>query len=389
MKTKSELADVIRLFGKELFANESLSPDQTKALFDIVQCRTASLGGLEEACDCCGIIRYSYNSCGNRHCPKCQLAKQIKWIDKLINKTLPVRHYHIVFTVPHCLNNICLWNNKLYYKILFSAVWRTLHSFGYTHYGVESGAVAVLHTWGQNLTLHPHIHCLVPAAGYSLNGTWKNIGINGKYLYPIHQLSTAFKYKFLKSLELALLREAMQHGFNTIIDTAYKKDWVIYCEPSMADADHVIRYLGQYTHRVAIANRNITNITDTHVQFIAKDYRDKAKKKPSKLTGVEFLRRFCQHILPNRFVKIRYYGIYNATTKRNLQLQFKQPTIDDIQKQQIIKKETTAELIKRILDIDITKCPVCKKGTLHKIKEIPRIRSPNNHLPSLLVSFLV
>ncbi len=389
MKTEFELADIIRLFGKELFTKETLSPDQIKALFDIVQCRTASLGGHEEACDCCGIIRYSYNSCGNRHCPKCQLAKQIKWIDKLIDKTLSVRHYHIVFTVPHCLNDICLWNNKLYYKILFSAVWRTLHSFGYTHYGVESGAVAVLHTWGQNLALHPHIHCLVPAAGYTLNGTWKNIGVNGKYLYPIHQLSSSFKYKFLKSLELALLKEGLLQGFNNHIDTAYKKDWVVYCEPSMADADHVIRYLGQYTHRVAISNRNITNITDTHVQFIAKDYRDKAKKKPANLTGIEFLRRFCQHILPRRFVKIRYYGIYNATTKRSLQLQFKQPTIEDIQKQQIIKTETTAECIKRILDIDITKCPVCKKGTMHKIKEIPRIRSPNNHLPSLLVSLLV
>lgn len=387
-KKEFELTDVIRQFGKELLDKEKLSPIQTKALFDIMQCRTASLGGHKEACDCCGIVRYSYNSCRNRHCPKCQLAKQIQWIDKLIDRTLPARHYHIVFTVPHCLNNICLWNDKLYYKILFKTMWHTLRSFGYTHYGVESGAVAVLHTWGQNLTLHPHLHCLVPAAGYNLKGKWKNIGINNKYLYPVHQLSESFKYKFLKSLEMALYKQGYLQGFDSLINMAYNKKWVVYCEPSMADAEHVIRYLGQYTHRVAISNQNIINITGTHVEFITKDYRDKAKKKPARLTGVEFLRRFCQHVLPKRFVKIRYYGIYNATTKRNLQLQFQKPTIDNIIKQKILKNETTVDCIKRILGIDITLCPVCKQGTMHKIKTIPRTRSPDNNLPFLLVSLL-
>lgn len=389
MKTKHELADVVRKFGKELLQKESLSPVQIKALFDIVQCRTALLGGHEEACDCCGTVRYSYNSCGNRHCPKCQFAKQVKWIDKLIDRTLPIKHYHVVLTVPHCLNNLCLWNNKLFYKILFSAMWRTLHSFGYSHYGVESGAIAVLHSWGQNLSLHPHLHCLVPAAGYTLKGTWKHIGIDGKYLYPVHQLSSCFKDKFLKSMELALLKEGCLNGFATVINKAWNKNWVVYSEPSMAGSEHVIQYLGQYTHRVAISNQNITNITDTHVEFIAKDYRDKAKKKPARLTGFEFLRRFCQHILPTQFVKIRYFGIYNGTTKRNLKLQFTQPAIDTIEKQKLIAHETTADCLKRVLGIDITRCPVCKKGTMHKISEIPRIRSPNQHIPSLLVAHLV
>jgi hypothetical protein len=389
VKPKYELAEVVRRFGKGLLLKENLSPIQNKTLFDIIQCRTASLGGHEQACDCCGSIRYSYNSCGNRHCPKCQLAKQVKWIDKLIDRTLPIKHYHIVFTVPHCLNNICLWNNKLYYKILFGAVWNTLHSFGYTHFGVESGAVAVLHTWGQNLSLHPHVHCLVPAAGYSLNGKWKNIGINGKYLYPVQQLSSCFKDKFLKSLKRQLLKDGKIIGFAAMIDAAWNKKWNVHSEPSLAGPDHVIRYLGQYTHRVAISNRNITNITHTHVEFIAKDYREKAKKKPKKLSGYEFLRRFCQHILPERFVKIRYFGIYNATTKRNLQLQFKQQTIDDIEKQKSTAHETAVECIRRIIGIDVTKCPACKIGTMQKIREVPRIRSPGKHLPSLLASFLV
>ena len=389
MRAKYELAETVRRFGKDLIQKESLSPIQTKTLFDIVQCRTASLGGHEQACDCCGSVRYSYNSCGNRHCPKCQLAKQIKWIDKLTARTLPIKHYHIVFTVPHCLNTICLWNNKLYYKILFSAVWRTLHSFGYSHYGVESGAVAVLHSWGQNLSLHPHIHCLVPAAGYSLNGNWKNIGVNGKYLYPVLQLGSCFKDKSLKTLERALLEEGKPNGFSSAIDAAWDKNWNVHCEPSLAGPEHVIRYLGQYTHRVAISNRNITNITDTHVEFIAKDYRDKAKKKPKKLSGLEFLRRSCQHILPGHFVKIRYFGIYNATTKRSLQLQFIQPDIDSIEKQKITQHETTVDCLNRVLGINVALCPVCRKGTMHNIKEIPRIRSPNLNLPTLLSSLLV
>ena len=389
MKPKFELAQVVRRFGKELLQKESLSPIQTKTLFDIVQCRTAHLGGHEQACDCCGSVRYSYNSCGNRHCPKCQLAKQVKWTDKLIDRTLPIKHYHIVFTLPHCLNNICLWNNRLYYKILFSAVWHTLHSFGYTHYGVESGAVAVLHTWGQSLSLHPHIHCLVPAAGYALNGTWKNIGINGKYLYPVQQLSSCFKDKFLKSLKRALLEKGKLYGFSSAINTAWNKNWNVHSEPSLAGSDHVIRYLGQYTHRVAISNQSIINISGTHVKFIAKDYRENAKKKPARLTGHEFLRRFCQHILPEHFVKIRYFGIYNATTRRNLEVQFKNPSIDDIEKKQVVKNETAVECLKRVLGVDVTLCPVCKTGTMHKFKEIPRIRSPGNHLPSLLLSLLV
>lgn len=388
MRTKFELADVVRKFGKQLSEQEKLAPWQIKALFNIVQCRTAALGWHEEACDCCGTVRYSYDSCGNRHCPKCQAAKQAAWVEKLIEKTLPVKHFHIVFTVPHCLNAIYLWNGSMYLKILFSAVWRTLHSFGYTHYTVESGAVAVLHTWGQNLSLHPHIHCLVPAAGYSISGKWKNIGNNGIYLYPIHQLSQAFKGKFLDSLKRELRKTDMLSGFDALIQKAYATDWVVHSEPSMANAEHVTRYLGQYTHRVAISNNRILNITNTHVTFIAKDYRDKAKLKPVTLEGVEFLRRFCLHILPPYFVKIRHYGIYNATTKRNLDLQFVPKIISVIEKMTKPHRETAQECIKRITGYDVYLCPVCKKGTMHKIKELPRIRSPNNHLPTLLIAEL-
>lgn len=276
VRSKFELADVIRRFGKELTQQEKLSPEQTKALFNIVRCRTASLGGHRELCDCCGATGYSYNSCGDRHCPKCLWAKQALWIEKLVESTLRVKHYHIIFTVPHCLNTICLWNNRMFYKVLFDAVWKTLHSFGYTHYGVESGAVAILHTWGENLSLHPHIHCIVPAAGYAINGTWKNIGAQGKYLYPVHQLSETFKGKFLDSLKRKLRKCVMLSSFDAYIQQAYEKPWVVFSEASMAKAEHVIRYLGQYTHRVAISNQRILNVTDTHVTFVTKNYKDNA-----------------------------------------------------------------------------------------------------------------
>jgi len=389
MKIKLELADVVRRFGKQLINQENLSPQQIKALFNIVQCRTASLGGHEEICDHCHEIHYSYNSCGDRHCPKCQSTKQAIWVEELTKTTLAVKHYHIIFTVPHCLNKICLWNNSMYYNLLFKAVWKTLHSFGYTHYGVESGAIAVLHTWGQNLSLHPHIHCIVPAVGYSIKGQWKYLDKYKNYLYPVHQLSNTFKGKFLDSLKRELIKLNVLNGFNTNIQKALNTKWVVHCEPSLASADHVIGYLGQYIHRVAITNQRIRNITDTHVTFIAKDYRDKAQNKPVNLEGVEFLKRFCLHVLPKRFVKIRRYGIYNATTIRNLDLNFaseQKPDIEQLQKPR--EKETTLDKIKRLTGIDIGLCPYCKKGKMHKVREIPRIRSPGKHLPTLLALHL-
>jgi len=386
-KNNFELADVVLRFGKQLLSKYHLSPQQIKVLNNIVQCRTSFLGGHEEQCDHCGNIRYSYNSCGDRHCPKCQNTKQAIWVEKLIQATLPVKHYHIIFTVPHSLNDICLWNDKMYYKILFNAVRKTLHSFGYSHYGVETGAIVTLHSWGQNITLHPHIHCIVPAVGFSLKGEWKNIGKDGKYLYPVHQLSDTFKGKFLDSLKRELRGAKMYDAFNAHIQKAYSTNWVVHSESSLASADHVIHYLGQYTHRVAITNQRIININDTHVTFIAKDYRDRAQKKPVTIKGVEFLRRFCMHILPKRFVKIRRFGIYNSTTKRNLDLQFTTEQKPDIE--QLIKpNESSVERIKRLTGFDIGLCPSCKKGRMYVIDEIPRIRDPPKHLPTILFSRL-
>lgn len=379
MRTKYELADAVKLFGASLLANFKVTPLQLKVLRKIAICRSAVLGGHEEACDNCGNIRYSYNSCGDRHCPKCQAAKQAFWIEDLLKSTLPVKHYHIVFTVPHQLNAICLHNQRMYYSLLFSALWNTLRSFGYSDFGVETGAVAVLHTWGQNLSLHPHVHCIVPAAGYTLDGKWKNIGHSGKYLYSVHQLSEAFKGKFLDSLKRSLRKLGELSLFNDQIQQAYKTKWVVHSEPSLASAEHVVRYLGQYTHRVAITNQRILNISDGKVKFIAKDYRDGAIKKPFTLDGVEFLRRFTMHILPSRFVKIRRYGIYNHTVIRNLELQFvpeEKPDIDTLIKHKALP-ETNMQRFERLTGVKPCQCPVCKTGKMVSVQELPRIRAPD------------
>lgn len=380
MRTRFELADVVKLFGNDLCDNYKINPIQAKVLNKIVQCRTASLGGHEDKCDCCSETRYSYNSCGDRHCPKCQAAKQAFWIDDLIQTTLPIKHYHIIFTIPHCLNKICLLNQKWFYSKLFEAVWSTLKTFGYTHFGVESGAICVLHTWGQNLSLHPHIHCIVPAAGYSLQGNWKNIGETGNFLYPVHQLSKMFCGKFMDYIKRWLKKQNLLDEFDPLIQKAWEKKWVVHCEPSLAKAEHVVKYLGQYTHRVAITNQRILNIKNEKVTFIAKDYRDRAVRKPVSLDGTEFLRRFCMHILPLRFVKIRRYGIYNSTVKKNLDLKFvPEHKPDIIQKKTIksLKDETTQERFLRLTGIDVYKCPFCKKGRMHPIKELPPIRAPD------------
>ena len=379
MRTKYELADAIRLFGDALEQRYALTRVQMGVMEKIAQCRTAALGGHEEICDECSSVRYSYNSCGDRHCPKCQSSKQAIWIDELIQCTLPVKHYHIIFTVPHQLNVIALHNARMFYDLLFKAVWQTLRTFGYSKYGVESGAVAVLHTWGQNLSLHPHLHCIVPTAGYTLKGEWKMVGGNGRYLYPVQQLSMSFKARFLDSLKRSLRKAQELDLFKEKISQAYQTAWVVYCEPALAKAEHVVKYLGQYTHRVAITNQRIIHINKNKVTFLAKDYRDGGSKKPVTLDGVEFLRRFAMHILPRRFIKIRRYGIYNPSVKRNLALKF---TVNDKNSvdgniNQSKSTESTLERIERLTGINPCECPFCKKGKMIRTRNLPRIRSPD------------
>ena len=363
-----EVAQVIEQFGDDFVKEHHLNTWTTRTLNALKICRTAALGGHKDRCNNCGKIRISYDSCRNRHCPKCQGSKQAFWIEDVSKRIMDTKYFHVVFTVPDQLNTICLLDSKRFYSILFRSVWQSLRTFGYTHYGVESGALAILHTWGQNLSLHPHIHCLVPAAGIDLFGNMKKISKKGKYLYPVKKMSIEFRSNMMKQLKKQLRVNNQLSKYQSLIDKVWAKDWVVYSEPSFADADRVIKYLGQYTHRVAINNHRIQNIDQKYVSFFYKDYADGEKRKLTKLTGIEFLRRFCMHILPKGLVKVRYYGILSNRYSKQTTM-YRKP-------QTVIKNETTQGRILRLTGFDVCQCPFCKKGQMKTIEIIPRIRSP-------------
>lgn len=373
-----ELAHIIDRFGQHFVQRYKPNSYILRSLNAIAQCRTSELGGHACACDCCGTIHISYNSCRNRHCPKCQGSKQALWADGLIHSTLPVRHYHIVFTLPHELNDICLLDSVAFYNRLFSCAWDTLRSLGYARFGVETGAVCVLHTWGQNLNLHPHLHCIVPAEGLSLSGNWKHIGKDGKYLFPVAKLSAGFRSHFMKRLKTWLIKQNLLTKYQKVIDTAWQKPWGVHSQPSLAKPEHVIGYLANYTHRVAITNGRILNITGKDVSFMHKDYTNNAKLLPITLDGVEFLRRFCLHILPKKFVKIRRFGVYSSRHKA-LVIKLRPKTAETI----IRQKEDYLDRLFRVIGFDFTICPVCKHGKLVRFNELPRVRSPVNFYSSI------
>ncbi len=371
MRTGFEIASVIKRYGAAFRMQHSPNNFQLTVLNALQQCRTAELGGHKDKCDNCGTEHYSYNSCGNRHCPKCQLARQMLWAEDRMRDSLNVKHFHIVFTVPDELNPVCLADSLFFYESLFSCVKETLCAFGYSHYGVETGAICVLHTWGQNLSLHPHIHCIVPAVGITPRGQLKEIGNQGKYLYPVRQLSVAFRGKLLERLKRNLKKKNRLPEFQPIINLCYAKPWVIHSQPSLGNARQVVNYLGQYTHRVAISNTRIKNIDLNGVTFSYKDYRDNANQKLMTLTGVEFLRRFALHILPRGFVKIRYFGILTSAYRQQVESLKTKPDIFQL-------TETKPERIARLTGHHPCKCSKCKTGTMIPVEIIPRIRSPDN-----------
>ncbi len=371
MRTGFEIASVIKRYGAAFRMQHSPNNFQLTVLNALQQCRTAELGGHKDKCDNCGTEHYSYNSCGNRHCPKCQLARQMLWAEDRMRDSLNVKHFHIVFTVPDELNPVCLADSLFFYESFFSCVKETLCAFGYSHYGVETGAICVLHTWGQNLSLHPHIHCIVPAVGITPRGQLKEIGNQGKYLYPVRQLSVAFRGKLLERLKRNLKKKNRLPEFQPIINLCYAKPWVIHSQPSLGNARQVVNYLGQYTHRVAISNTRIKNIDLNGVTFSYKDYRDNANQKLMTLTGVEFLRRFALHILPRGFVKIRYFGILTSAYRQQVESLKTKPDIFQL-------TETKPERIARLTGHHPCKCSKCKTGTMIPVEIIPRIRSPDN-----------
>lgn len=376
-KSSSELADVFAMHGMQYRLDHKLPRQHLNTLFAIENCRKPVLGGHINKCDNCGHEVITYNSCRNRHCPKCQTINRLKWVDKLSANLLPVRHFHIVFTIPSELNRLVLVNQKCMYDILFKAASQSLITLArdHRHLGVQTGLIAVLHTWGQNLMDHPHLHTIVPAGGWSeMNQYWKASG--RKFFIPVKVISELFKGKFLAMLKQARNEGTLkfegeikpllqQKNFQALIDLLYdkKKKWVVYTNPSLKNSAQIINYLGRYTHRVAISNDRILNIDDESVTFKWKDYKDNANQKIMKLPAQEFIRRFLLHVLPKAFCKIRYYGIYAVRNQQAGLLKCRK-VLGQVLAKPKLQGLSWHEALMKITGHNVLLCPVCKKGNM-------------------------
>jgi hypothetical protein len=336
-----------------------LTIHQQKTLRAIAQCRTAALGGHIDACDACGNISISYNSCRNRHCPKCQGHKRKEWIQKREADLLPCTYYHVVFTLPGQLNTLALQQPAMIYDALFKAVWLTLNQFG-NNAAVQLGMIAVLHTWGQNLSLHPHLHCIVPGGGISKNGQWRKQLRSNKYLFSVKALSKVFRAKYVQQLRANGIDD------KTLIESLFQTPWVVYAKRPFGGPQQVIEYLGRYTHKVAISNHRLQTVTNTAVTFSYKDYKAGGAVKQMTLSNEEFTRRFAQHILPYRFVRIRYYGILSSSWKRGKLQQLQSRLM-------VVRSEAPVKTFLR-------KCPCCKTGTLITIEVFGKRGPPKHYL---------
>lgn len=369
-----ELQDIFRRYAGEYIKSRKLAPVQLKAIRDIISCRTNVLGAHIDRCDECGFEKISYNSCRNRHCPKCQAFAKEDWLNRQKQNLLGCPYFHIVFTVPSELNMIFYQNQRQMYSLLFKAASETLLELcaDKKYLGAKPGITAVLHTWGQNLSYHPHLHCIVTGGGLTDLNSW--IGSSKKFFLPVKVLSRKFRGKFLHYLKqenLSLNGSAdylnNPSDFDRLLAKLYKTDWVLYCKPPFGGAEKVIEYLGRYTHRVAISNNRILSDKDGDISFKWKDYRDGNKQKIMTLSANEFIRRFLLHILPPGFRKIRHFGIFASRNKtKHIALcrklapaKFK------------TKPETTEQRLTRIFGAGWNLCPIC--GTGHLSRASPAI----------------
>ena len=325
-----EVADILRAHGDDYRAGHPVSPEQAAVLRRLTACRTAALGGHVDSCDACGTVRVSYNSCRDRHCPKCQTRRQVTWVESRLARLLPVPYFHVVFTLPEQLQPLGLKNRRVLYSLLFRAASETLMELAADprRLGAQLGVTAVLHTWGQNLLFHPHLHCVVTGGGLSPDGQrW--VAGREDYFLPVRVLGHLFRGKFLAGLKAAYqagqltlagsveaLRSPSQ--FRQLLGTLYRQRWVVYAKPPFGGAEQVYRYLGRYTHRVAISNGRLVSLEQGRVTFRYKDYADDQRPKLMTLDAEEFIRRFLLHVLPKGFVRIRHYGLLagrNVDTK--------------------------------------------------------------------------
>jgi hypothetical protein len=387
-RPKLEVADVFRRYGeayREKFI-ASLSTAQRRVMTAIEVCRTAALGGHVEMCDRCGHLRNAYNSCADRHCPKCQSLARAQWIEDRQSELLSVPYFHVVFTVPEEIAAIALQNKRTVYGILFHTTAETLRLIAADseHLGAEIGFFAVLHTWGQNLVHHPHLHCVIPGGGLSPDGKrW--ISCRPDFFLPVRVLSRLFRRLFLESLQKAFdagklrlsaslesLRD--RQAFVRYLAPSKDAEWVVYAKAPFAGPQQVLDYVGRYTHRVAISNHRLLSIDDDRIRFLWKDYRDDNQQKTMDLSAEEFIRRFLLHVLPDAFKRIRYYGFLSNRHRQQKLALCRQllgmPTSDPPLAPEP-GQENYADLFERLTGRSLKQCPVCQHGRMVEVETLP------------------
>jgi hypothetical protein len=329
-------------------------------------CRTAALGGHVERCDNekCQHERIAYNSCRNRHCPKCQTTNRERWILARKEDVLDCTYFHVVFTLPQELNAFCLKYPNELYEILFQASKETLFAFGNDpkHLGAQLGIISILHTWGQNLSLHPHVHMIVPGGGFTKDNAWKNSASKGDFLFPIKAMAKVYRGKFMEKF-LRFLAENKLPIELSLRRKLYDKNWVIYAKQPFKNAEGVVEYLGRYSHKIAVSNHRIKGVRDGKVTFSYKDYAHGSVTKLTTLDATEFLRRFCMHILPPKFVKIRHYGFLSSRAK--VKLKVHQMKTGILPNKSV--KLSYAEITRSQLGFDVEQCPCCKNGRMKTV----------------------
>lgn len=380
-----ELQDIFRTHYPDYAANHNGSYEQYKAAQAIIGCRTKAYGGRIEQCPECEHTQILYNSCCNRHCPKCQTLAKERWIDARREDLLPVSYFHVVFTLPHELHVLVLQNQALLYGILFEAVAQTLTELAADpkYLGVQLGFTSILHTWGQNLLFHPHIHCVIPNGGLTPQGKFKQ-GPK-EFFLPVRVVSKLFRGKFMALLQRVFEQDHLKfYGsiahlnqiqyFAPFRHSLYQKDWVVYSKQAFSGPETVIGYLGRYTHRIAISNNRILKLKDGMVTFAWTDYRDNEKKTMA-LPVEEFIRRILLHILPHRFMRIRHYGL-QANRNRNTKLRRCQRLAGQVQSKAQFRDLNAVEILQSLLGKDVTLCPCCQEGKMAVRIRIYRGTSP-------------
>ena len=379
-----EVADIFRRYGKDYRQDNFLSSEQYKAMRHIEVCRTAALGGHTEACDHCGFEQNAYNSCRDRHCPKCQTLVKEQWLNDRKAELLPCAYFHNVFTLPHELNPLILINMRVMLAILFAAANETLQVFASDpqwRLNGQLGFISVLHTWNQKLMDHFHLHCIIPAGALSFDKK-KWISARKNYLFRVESLAKEFRKRYLNKLERAYDQEELcfrgkasafadKQNFMALINTLRDKQWLTYSKQPFGGPEQVLEYLGRYTHRVAITNNRIVSIEEGRVTFNYRDRGDENKVKELEVKAEEFIRRYLLHILPNGFMKIRYFGFLAHTNKRTcIPLLRRLINPDATFTEKMI--ETVQEMMLRLANIDICLCPACGKGKMVCIAELPK-----------------